>query len=107
MIADAMAMCLMYPLPGDDTEPRRMELREPGKANIAELAAECERNGWKHEVCQVEPQLISSFMRTHFVIASVAWQSRRCSNGRSGKTLSAAAATAGTRFHRPPTASVE
>ena len=54
MIADAMAVCLMYPLPGDDTEPRRTELREPGKANIAELAAECERNGWKHEVCQVE-----------------------------------------------------
>ena len=49
MIADAMAVCLMYPLPGDDTEPRRMELRESGKANIAELAAECERNGWKHE----------------------------------------------------------
>ena len=59
MIADAMAMGLMYPLPGDDVEPRRNELRELGKSKIAELVAECERDGWKYEVHQVRPQLIS------------------------------------------------
>ena len=59
MIADAMAMGLMYPLPGDDTEPRRTELRESGKARIAELAAECERAGWEYEVHEVAPQLIN------------------------------------------------
>ena len=59
MIADAMAMGLMYPLAGDDVEPRRTELRELGKAKIAELVAECERDGWQYEVHQVRPQLIS------------------------------------------------
>ena len=59
MIADAMAMGQMYPLPGDDLEPRRTELRELGKAKIAELVAECERDGWKYEVHRVAPQLIS------------------------------------------------
>ncbi len=59
MIADAMAMGLMYPLPGDDEPARRAELREKGKARIMELAAECERDGWKYEVHQVRPQLIS------------------------------------------------
>ncbi len=59
MIADAMAMGLMYPLAGDDVEPRRTELRELGKAKIAELVAECERDGWKYEVHHVRPQLIS------------------------------------------------
>ena len=59
MIADAMAMGQMYPLPGDDVEPRRTELRELGKAKIAELVAECERDGWKYEVHHVRPQLIS------------------------------------------------
>ena len=58
MIADAMAMCRMYPLPGEESEARREELRQLGKAKIAELVAECERDGWKYEVHQVRPQLI-------------------------------------------------
>ena len=59
MIADAMAMCRMYPLPGDDEPARRAELREKGKARIAELVEECQRDGWKYEVHQVTPRLIS------------------------------------------------
>lgn len=59
MIADVMAMCQMYPLPGEESEERREELRQLGKAKIAELVAECERDGWKYEVHQVRPQLIS------------------------------------------------
>ena len=59
MIADAMAMCRMYPLPGEDDPERQAELRELGKAKIAELVAECERDGWEYEVHQVAPQLIS------------------------------------------------
>ena len=59
MIADAMAMCRMHPLPGEEKASRREELRELGKAKIAELAAECERDGWQYEVHQVSPQLIS------------------------------------------------
>lgn len=59
MIADAMAMCRLYPLPGEDEPARQAELRELGKARIAELVAECERDGWKYEVHQVTPRLIS------------------------------------------------
>ena len=59
MIADAMAMGLMYPLPGDDDPARRDELREQGKARIEELVAECERDGWKYEVHRVAPQLMN------------------------------------------------
>ncbi len=59
MIADAMAMGQMYPLPGDDVEPRLTQLRELGKAKIAELVAECEHDGWTYEVHSVAPQLIS------------------------------------------------
>lgn len=59
MIADAMAMCRMYPLPGEESEARREELRQSGKAKIAELVADCERDGWQYEVHQVRPQLIS------------------------------------------------
>ena len=59
MIADAMAMCRLHPLPGEEKEARREELRELGKAKTAELVAECERDGWKYEVHQVTPQLIS------------------------------------------------
>ncbi len=59
MIADAMAMCRMYPLPGEEKESRREELREQGKAKIAELVAECERDGWQYEVHEVTSQLIS------------------------------------------------
>ena len=59
MIADAMAMCRMYPLPGEDDPTRQAELRELGKAKITELVAECERDGWKYEVHEVTPQLIS------------------------------------------------
>ena len=59
MIADAMAMGRMYPLPGEEKESRREELRELGKAKIAELVAECERDGWEYEVHEVKPQLIS------------------------------------------------
>ena len=59
MIADAMEMCRMYPLPGEDDPARQTELRELGKAKIAELVAECESDGWEYEVHQVAPQLIS------------------------------------------------
>ena len=59
MIADAMAMGQMYQSPGDDVEPRPTELRELGKAKIAELVTECERDGWKYEVHRVAPQLLS------------------------------------------------
>ncbi len=59
MIADAMAMCRMYPLPGEEKESRRKELRELGKVKIAELVAECERDGWEYEVCEVTPQPIN------------------------------------------------
>ena len=62
MIADAMAMCRIYPLPGEDTESRHTELRESGKIRIAELVAECERGGWKYEVCEVRPRRISPLM---------------------------------------------
>ncbi|MDE2788277.1 MAG: type II toxin-antitoxin system HicB family antitoxin [Chloroflexota bacterium] len=58
MIADAMAACRMYPLPGDDMPERQAELRELGKAKIIELIAECERDGWQYELHQVTPQLI-------------------------------------------------
>ena len=58
MIADAMAMCLLHPLPGEDTAKRQVEPRAQGKARIAELAAECERDGWEYEVCAVLPQLL-------------------------------------------------
>ena len=54
MIADAMAMGRMYPLPGEDEPARQSELREIGKAKIAELVAECERDGWEYEVHQVD-----------------------------------------------------
>ena len=59
MIADAMAMGRMYPLPGEDDPARQAELRECGKGKIAELVAECDRDGWKYELHQVTPQLIS------------------------------------------------
>ena len=59
MIADAMAMCRLYPLPGEESAARREELRQLGNAKIAELVAECERDGCKYEVHQVAPQLIS------------------------------------------------
>ena len=58
MIADAMATCRMYPLPGEEKESRREELRELGKAKIAELVAECEEEGLEYYVCEVAPQLI-------------------------------------------------
>ena len=59
MIADAMAMAQMYPLPGDDIPERQAELRELGKARIKELAAECEQEGLEYYVCEVTPHLIS------------------------------------------------
>ena len=59
MIADAMAMCRMYPLPGEDDPARRAELRELGNARIAELVKECQRDGLDYEVCEVVPQLMS------------------------------------------------
>ena len=58
MIADAMAMCQMYPLPGEDDPARQAEQREIGKIKIAELVAECEEEGLEHYVCKVAPQLI-------------------------------------------------
>ena len=59
MIADAMATCRIYPLPGEEKESRREELRGLGKAKLAELVAECERDGWQYELHHVTPQLIS------------------------------------------------
>lgn len=64
MIADAMAMGRMYPLPGEDDPARQVVLREIGKAKIAELVAECERDGWEYELHQVTPQLINSQVPT-------------------------------------------
>ena len=58
MIADAMAMAQMYPLPGDDLPERQVELREMGKAKIAELVAECEEEGLEYYVCEVAPKLM-------------------------------------------------
>ena len=58
MIADAMAMAQMYPLPGDDIPERQAELRQLGKAKIAELVAECEEEGLEHYVCEVAPKLM-------------------------------------------------
>ena len=58
MIADAMAMCRMYPLPGEESAERREELRQLGKAKIAELVAECEEEGLEYYVCEVAPKLI-------------------------------------------------
>ena len=62
MIADAMAMCRMYPLPGEDTEARRAELCELGKAKLAELVAEYEQEGLGCYVCEVAPQLIRPWL---------------------------------------------
>ena len=58
MIADAMAMAQMYPLPGDEIPERQAELRELGKAKIAELVAECEQEGLEYYVCEVAPKLM-------------------------------------------------
>ena len=58
MIADAMAMAQMYPLPGDDIPERQAELRELGKAKIAELVAECEEEGLEYYVREVAPKLM-------------------------------------------------
>ncbi len=57
MIADAMAMAQMYPLPGDDDPARQAELRELGKTKIAELVVECEEEGLEYYVCEVAPKL--------------------------------------------------
>lgn len=62
MIADAMAACRMYPLPGDDTPERQSELRELGKAKIVELVAECEQEGLEYYVCEVAPKLIRPWL---------------------------------------------
>ena len=58
MIADAMAACRMHPLPGEESAERREELRQLGKAKIAELVAECEQEGLEYYVCEVAPKLI-------------------------------------------------
>ena len=58
MIADAMAMAQMYPLPGEYDPERQAELRELGKAKIAQLVAECEEEGLEYYVCEVAPKLI-------------------------------------------------
>lgn len=62
MIADAMAMAQMYPLPGDDDPARQKDLRELGKAKIAELVAECEEEGLEYYVCEVAPKLIKPWL---------------------------------------------
>ncbi len=59
MIADAMAMVIIHPLPGDDTAARRREQRNYGKTRIRELAAECKQEGREYEICEVTPHLIS------------------------------------------------
>ena len=59
MIADVMAMAQMYPLPGDDNEARRAELRELGSVRIKGLVEECRLEGLKFEVHEVTPRLIS------------------------------------------------
>ena len=64
MIADAMAMAQMYPLPGDDIPERQAELREMGKAKIAELVAECEEEGLEYYVCEVAPKLMYPLVET-------------------------------------------
>ena len=71
MIADAMAMGQMYPLPGEESTERREELRQLGKAKIAELVAECERDGWEYEVHQVRPQLISPPVSSGYPAAAI------------------------------------
>lgn len=58
MIADAMAMGQIYPLPGDDIPERQAELREMGKAKIAELVAECEEEGLEYYIFEVAPKLM-------------------------------------------------
>ena len=62
MIADAMAMAQMHPLPGDDDPARQAELRELGKAKIVELVAECEKEGLEYYVCEVAPKLIRPWL---------------------------------------------
>lgn len=62
MIADAMAMCRMYPLPGEEKESRREELQELGKAKITELVAECEEGGLEYYVCEAAPKLIRPWL---------------------------------------------
>ena len=64
MIADAMASAQMYPLPGDDIPERQAELRELGKAKIAELVAKCEEEGLEYYVCEVSPKLIQPLVAT-------------------------------------------
>ena len=64
MIADAMAMAQMYPLPGDDIPERQAELREMGKAKIAELVAECEEEGLEYYVYEVAPKLMYPLVET-------------------------------------------
>ncbi len=59
MIADAIARCRLYPLPGEESETRREELGQLGKATIAELVAECEEEGLEYYVCEVAPRLIN------------------------------------------------
>lgn len=62
MIADAMAMCLLYPLPGEETVSRRAELRDQGRVRIAQLVAECQCDRLRYEVCHVAPKLINPQM---------------------------------------------
>ena len=46
MIADAMAMCRLYPLPGEESPARREELCELGKAKIAERWRNARKRVW-------------------------------------------------------------
>ena len=62
MIADAMAMAQMYPLPGEESAERREELRQLGKAKIAQLVAECAEERLEYYVCEVAPQLIRPWL---------------------------------------------
>ncbi|MCY4557569.1 MAG: hypothetical protein OXF79_14545 [Chloroflexi bacterium] len=60
MIADAMALCLMHPLPGEENPALLEELRGLGVARVAELVRECQQDGLKFEVCQVVPRFLQS-----------------------------------------------
>ena len=64
MIADAMAMAMAnVPAAWDDDNPaRQAELRELGKAKIAELVAECEEEGLEYYVCEVAPKLMRPWL---------------------------------------------
>ena len=72
MIADAMAMAQMYPLPGDDDPARQAELREIGKAKIAGGASQTMRGrGSGVSRLRGRPETNSAMARSGIADASV------------------------------------